>query len=189
MKRPDRNEDQPTTVWDAVAQRVLGQLNGEMTVLEIGCGSGHLTLRLCGATALWEATDLSERAIRRARAIPHSDRLRFSVQDPANLPFEHATFDAAVATNILPRLPRPELALRELAYVLKPGGLLFAPTAVSGTAGRAAPAGRKDRGLWTAGELTECLAAEGFSLECAVLLPDDSDGLLLYAQARSVGRR
>jgi ubiquinone/menaquinone biosynthesis C-methylase UbiE len=47
----------------------------------------------------------------------------FVAGDALRLPFADASFDAAVATNLLFLLPDPRAGLRELARVTRPGGL------------------------------------------------------------------
>jgi ubiquinone/menaquinone biosynthesis C-methylase UbiE len=44
--------------------------------------------------------------------------------DARRLPYSDATFDAAVLTTVLGEVPDQDIALRELARVLKPGGRL-----------------------------------------------------------------
>lgn len=104
------------------------KLNREMAVLELACGTGLLSVRLAGSVKLLEATDFSEEMIRQAKAKAHSSRLHFSVQDATSLPYTPGTFDAVVISNALHIMPEPEKALAEIKRVLKPGGILIAPT-------------------------------------------------------------
>lgn len=103
-------------------------LNQEMTVLELACGTGLLSVQLAGSVKQLEATDFSEEMIRQAKAKAHSSRLHFSVQDAMSLPYAPDTFDAVVISNALHIMPKPEKALAEIRRVLKPGGILIAPT-------------------------------------------------------------
>ena len=76
--------------------------------------------------------------IRKAKAKAHSARLYFSVQDATKLPYTLETFDAVVISNALHIMPEPEKALAEIRRVLKPGGILIAPTfTAAGKIGRA----------------------------------------------------
>jgi SAM-dependent methyltransferase len=49
--------------------------------------------------------------------------------DLQNLPFPNATFDVVLSIEVLRYLPEPALALREMARVLRPGGVLVATAA------------------------------------------------------------
>lgn len=172
-----------------LCERIGARLEKEMTVLELGCGSGQLSLPLCGNVSLWEAVDPSAAMIAKARKLPHSDRLRFTVMDPASLSFEHSSFDAVVAVNTLLFLPQPELALREIRRVLRPGGILFSPAYMLGGRRTKRTARRKigRSGLcreWTASEYIEQITRYGFAVEKAVLLPDRI-APLCYLEARN----
>lgn len=177
--------------YENICERIRTRLQKDMSVIELGCGTGQLSFPLCGAVAMWEATDASEEMIARAKKLPYSDRLRFSVQDAQSLPYEHSTFDAAVISNALHIMPRPDLALREIRRVLKPGGLLFAPTYVHGGVGRPSlrfrmmsAGGLRVYHKWTADQLTSYIRKFGFELRSAVLLPD-SVAPLCYVEAVS----
>lgn len=193
--------DEKRRRWDDVSIWGGGEIHAElrarigagliktMTVLELCCGAGRMTLPLCGAVEIWEATDPSEAVIARAKRIPYSERLRFSVMDAESIPYEHSTFDAVVAVNALQRMQRPEQALREIRRVLRPGGILFAPTYMYG--GRRAklrerlpkPGGQRICQRWTATSFLELIRRYGFSVEKAVLLPD-KPAPVCYLEAR-----
>ncbi len=107
-------------------------LKRDMDVLELACGTGQLSVPLSPCVRSWEATDFSAEMIRQAKKQVHSSRLHFSVQDATKLPYGPESFDAVVISNALHVMPHPEKALAEAWRVLKPGGLLFAPTFVWG---------------------------------------------------------
>ncbi len=119
-------------LYDTICERIRPGLTREMSVLELACGSGQLSFRLAGRVRLWEATDFSENMIVEARKKPRSSRLLFSVQDATALLYAPDSFDAVVISNALHIMPHPELALAEIRRVLKPGGILYAPTFVHG---------------------------------------------------------
>ena len=119
-------------LYDTICERIRPGLTREMNVLELACGSGQLSFRLAGRVRLWEATDFSENMIVEARKKPRSSRLHFSVQDATALLYAPDSFDAVVISNALHIMPHPELALAEIKRVLKPGGILYAPTFVHG---------------------------------------------------------
>lgn len=121
-----------TALYASVCTRIRPRLGREMNVLELACGTGQLSIPLCGAVRLWEATDSSPEMIVEAKKEVRSCRLYFSVQDAACLPYADETFDAVVIGSTLHALPDPESVLLESFRVLKPGGLLFAPTFLCG---------------------------------------------------------
>ena len=98
------------------------------TVLELATGTGLIAKHIVNAAAHIEATDASPEMIAEARRDNQSAKLHFSVQDMFRLPYADASFDVAIVANALHIVPTPELALREIARVLKPGGVLIAPT-------------------------------------------------------------
>ena len=101
-------------------------------MLELACGTGQISFSLFGRVRLWEATDFSEAMIAEAKKKNTSRRLHFSVQVATALPYATESFDAVVISNALHIMPHPEKALSEIRRVLKPDGLLFAPTFVHG---------------------------------------------------------
>lgn len=115
-----------------ICDRIRPNLNREMHVLELACGTGQLSYPLSGRVRLWEATDFSKAMIAEAKKRTTSRKLRFSVQDATALPYASESFDAVVISNALHIMPHPEKALSEIRRVLKPGGALFAPTFVHG---------------------------------------------------------
>ena len=103
-------------------------LGKEMDVLELACGTGQFTYPLCDHANSWEATDFSEKMILQAMKTPCS--AHFSVQDATRLPYGNRCFDLVLIANALHIMPRPQMALSEIHRVLKPGGILLAPTFV-----------------------------------------------------------
>lgn len=89
-------------------------------VLDIGCGPGHLVAELAdavGAGGRAQGVDVSEHMIALA-ARRDLDVVRMS---GAALPFDDASFDAALATQVYEFVEQLPVALRELHRVLRPG--------------------------------------------------------------------
>ena len=127
-KRYDRFMASDRKIYGKLAGRMKHKLNRTMTVLELACGTGLLSVQLAGSVKLLEATDFSAEMIKQAKSKPRSSRLNFSVQDATNLPYAAETFDAVIISNALHIMPHPEKALSEIRRVLKREGLLIAPT-------------------------------------------------------------
>ena len=110
---------------DQAMLRVAGNLRGKR-VLDLGCGSGDLTLALARVGAHMTAVDLSPGMIEVARQrlahfAPGAD-VEFVVAPAETLPFEDATFDVIVGRFILHHLDIAHAA-RECSRVLTSGGV------------------------------------------------------------------
>ena len=107
-----------------VAFQAVAEVNPRR-ILEVGCGEGELAARMVrelGAGVV--ALDQSERMVEITR-----DRgVDAIVGDVEALPFEDGEFDCAVAAWMLFHVADVEVALSELARVLRPGGRLVAVT-------------------------------------------------------------
>lgn len=97
-------------------------------LLEVGCGAGLTAAELARRGFDVDATDtvpdMIELARRHAEQANVSERLRTSISDVHALDFDDKTFDAVVALGVLPWLHSPQVAIHELARVLKPGAHL-----------------------------------------------------------------
>jgi SAM-dependent methyltransferase len=97
-------------------------------VLEVGCGPGHLSVRLARRHGLdTTGLDLDPAMIERARA--NADRAgegdesrpSFLVGDVTSMPFPDGTFDLVVSTMSMHHWADPAAGLAEMARVLRPG--------------------------------------------------------------------
>jgi ubiquinone/menaquinone biosynthesis C-methylase UbiE len=103
-------------------------LSAGSSVLEIGCGAGHLTVRLAQRGLTVRAVDSSpgmvELASRRAAEAGFAGEVSVSQADAHALPFKPDEFDLVVAVGVIPWLHSPGAAVAEMARVLRPGGQL-----------------------------------------------------------------
>jgi ubiquinone/menaquinone biosynthesis C-methylase UbiE len=98
--------------------------------LDAGCGIGSHTVLLAGAvapggsvTGLDLSAHLLQQARKRAQGSVVADNVSWLEGDIAALPFGDGAFDWAWSVDCVGFIPaRPELLLRELARVVKPGG-------------------------------------------------------------------
>lgn len=103
---------------------------GIRRVLDAGCGSGWLSEMLARRGFSTTALDLGFDSLRRAsmrlkgKGLP----LPCVLGDVFRLPFGDASFDAAVASEILEHLDDPAAALTEIARVVRPGGTVVIST-------------------------------------------------------------
>jgi SAM-dependent methyltransferase len=113
---------------DALRGRVrrFVPLTGDERALDAGTGAGALALALAPLVREVVAVDvvpeLLEQARRRAGAHPN---VSFREGDVTALPFADGEFDLAGSLRTLHHVPRPELAVAELARVTRPGGTIF----------------------------------------------------------------
>ena len=111
--------------WDDTLfrERILSHIKPSMTVLDLGAGAGiipqmnfrGLAARVCGV-------DLDPRVT----ANPMLDEGRLANAD--SIPYEDAKFDLVFSDNVLEHLDEPLQVFKQVARVLKPGGVFLAKT-------------------------------------------------------------
>jgi ubiquinone/menaquinone biosynthesis C-methylase UbiE len=114
------------SLFGPVAADIALSADGGVQVLEVGCGPGHLAVRLAGEHG-FEVTgiDLDPAMVQRARANAAASadaRATFVVGDAAALPFPDASFDLVVSTMSMHHWAKPAAGIAEISRVLRPGG-------------------------------------------------------------------
>lgn len=113
--------------WSRMAGEVFLDwlaLPGGLRCLDVGCGNGAFTEVLaarCAPTALM-ALDPSEEQIAYARQRPAAKQAEYRVGDALALPFDNASFDAALMALVIVFVPDPAKAVTEMVRVVRPGG-------------------------------------------------------------------
>jgi SAM-dependent methyltransferase len=91
-----------------------------MHVLEVACGSGHISHLAASLGAIASGVDFSAAMVAEARKYHPS--LSFSVSDAESLPFPDGSFDAVVIGFGVNHFPSPQRAIAEVRRVLRKGG-------------------------------------------------------------------
>lgn len=99
-----------------------------MHVLDVGCGGGILAEELARRGADVTGIDMSVSSLaaanRHASAMSPRLAVRYAACDALALPFADASFDAIVSSDFLEHVPDLGRCVREMARVLRPGGVL-----------------------------------------------------------------
>jgi SAM-dependent methyltransferase len=92
-------------------------------VLDAGCGTGGLIVRLQGREPTWRfaGVDFSELAC--AFAAKRCAGVEIREGSVTALPYEAGSFDAVVSADVLYQVEKPEEALAEFYRCLRPGGI------------------------------------------------------------------
>ncbi len=101
------------------------------TAIDVGCGLGddaRAMARVVGRAGRVVGLDASSALLQRARACTSAEdeEVDYVVGDAHSLPFEAGMFDAARTERTLQHLGDPAQAVRELARVTRPGGVVMA---------------------------------------------------------------
>jgi len=96
-------------------------------VLDVGCGTGSITVGLASRVDRVIGVDLDDAEFVDARAHARRsgiDNVEFRAGSVYTLDFPDRRFDACLAHSMLETLDRPVDAMREVHRVLKPGGVV-----------------------------------------------------------------
>jgi SAM-dependent methyltransferase len=110
---------------------LLDRLAPGLKVLDVGCGPGTITLDLAGRVAPGRVVGLDRagEVLDEARATTRTagaTNVEIRQGDVLALPFADASFDVVHAHQVLQHLAEPVAALREMARVCRPGGVVAA---------------------------------------------------------------
>ncbi|MFF7607511.1 methyltransferase domain-containing protein [Streptomyces parvulus] len=168
----------------AAAVAEMGLREGDR-VLDAGCGTGRALPPLrsaVGPSGLVLGADLTPAMLEAAVRAGRDRDGRLVLTDVAALPLGSRSLDAVFAAGLIAHLPDPAGNLRELARVVRPGGVL----ALFHPIGRAALAARQGRRLTpddlrARDNLTPLLAGSGWRMTSYA----DEDGRFLALAVRA----
>lgn len=167
--------------YDGVAdvQRTVGQWllqsvkhqQDVTSVLDVGCGTGGLTLRLAERLPFAEiaAIDIAEGMLQQAVDTHGDERVSWYPGDAEAIPFDDKGFDLVYSNFMLQWCPAPAKALAEMRRVLRRHGQLVLSLPGAGTLGELAAAWRTvdDRphvhDFPTEDEIADAVAEAGFA--------------------------
>ena len=104
--------------------KFAGITSGE-TVLDVGTGTGVVAITAARAGARVTGLDLTPELLDQAREnarVAQTQHLVWTEGDAEDLPYPDASFDVVVSQFGHMFAPRPEIAVKEMRRVLKPGG-------------------------------------------------------------------
>lgn len=96
-------------------------------LLDVGAGAGTITVDLAGIVAEVTATEIGSEGLELTRSTVAArgvTNIELRVADIHALPFDDATFDVTHAHQVLQHVADPVQALREMARVTRPGGIV-----------------------------------------------------------------
>ncbi len=117
-------------IYSQLSEMLAEYLSGESCALEIGCGTGQLSFLVAENVKSLTATDFSENMVTICKQNNTYQNLLFQQEDATALSFADDSFDVVIASNVLHILPDIDKAIAEIKRVVKPDGIIFAPTFV-----------------------------------------------------------
>ncbi|MFE9370621.1 class I SAM-dependent methyltransferase [Streptomyces sp. NPDC006711] len=143
--------------WDERLGSWLPEHPGQL--LDLGCGTGSLSLLAAARGHRVTAVDLSPRMVERARAKLAGTGARVLTGDASRPPVEGGAFDVVLARHVVWALPDHEAVLRHWWSLLRPGGRLVLVEGVWGATG--IPAERLTGALARLNAVTRCERLSG----------------------------
>jgi 2-polyprenyl-3-methyl-5-hydroxy-6-metoxy-1,4-benzoquinol methylase len=110
------------------AQRLDAAIPGDALVLELGCGTGQLSLFLASADRCVVGADLARPSLELARdaaAAYGVQNVRFVETDLRSPGLRKGAFDVVICSGVLHHTPDPRAAFAAVARLARPGGVLL----------------------------------------------------------------
>jgi ubiquinone/menaquinone biosynthesis C-methylase UbiE len=117
--------------YTSLIQLINSELSTEFKVLEIGTGTGIISLSIANKVKNIVAIDYAPEMIKIANIKLEESNLtniEFKVNSATNIEYPNKYFDLIIASNIFHLLPEPEKALHEIIRLLTNNGKVILPT-------------------------------------------------------------
>ena len=111
----------------AFARLLDRAIPGDARIVEIGCGTGQMSLYLARADRVVVAADLTRASLRLGQAAARRfgiDRVLFIETDLRYPALQPASFDVVFSSGVLHHTPNPRESFARLASLARPGGLI-----------------------------------------------------------------
>lgn len=117
--------------YTRIIQLIEPELSTDLEVLEVGTGTGIISLSIANKVKNIVAIDFAPEMIKIAKIKleeSNIDNIEFKVNPATNIEYQNKSFDLIVASNVFHLLPEPEKALHEIIRLLNNNGKVILPT-------------------------------------------------------------
>lgn len=121
------NEIEQTRLHDALATAVseVRSASGQVSAFDLGCGAGNLTRHLLRLGCVVTVADVTPSFVRMATEIDPDNTLPFVLNGSDLSEIQDHSYDLIATYSVLHHIPDYLLIIKEMARVLRPGGVLF----------------------------------------------------------------
>lgn len=130
-KRYDNQVKGLKSAYELSIKKTLESINSKSSILEIGCGTGIISIGISRHVNKVVAIDISEKMIEVAKAKANEQNItniEFKVADAYSLDYKDSSFDMVLLFNVLHIVKEPDTLLKEVERLLNNNGILLTAT-------------------------------------------------------------